>query len=126
MRFGKVLLVIVALIVLAELFLLFRPEPAMLTAGVALGEVAITDRLRQRFPIGSPASALEAELEQEGYWGPIYVDRIGRTERFWHHVQFKRWAGLLTPEITTIVWEVDDDGRLTDLKGSKRIDIAAP
>jgi hypothetical protein len=40
MWFSKAVLVALALIVLAELFLLFWPEPAILTAGVARGERA--------------------------------------------------------------------------------------
>jgi hypothetical protein len=120
------LLIIFAPIGLLELFLVLRPEPAILSAGVALGDAPITDLLRKRFPIGSPASALEAELKQESYWGPIHIDRIGRSDRFWHYVQFKHWAGLFTPVLTTILWEVDDEGRLTNVKGSKFIDITYP
>jgi hypothetical protein len=129
MRFvSKILLMIVGLLVLAELFFVFRPEPDILTAGVALGEAPVTDVLRIRFPIGSPASALETELKREGYWGPIRIDRIGKTERFWHYVQFRRRVGLglFTPEVTTIVWEVDQDGLLSNIYGSKYIDIAVP
>ena len=99
-----------------------------MTAGVALGKAPVTGVLRIKFPIGSPASALETELKREGYWGPIQIDRIGKTERFWHYVQFRRRVGLglLTPELTTIVWEVDQAGLLTDIRGSKYIDVAAP
>lgn len=125
---GKIILAIVALLVLTELFFAFRPEPDIVTAGVALGKAPVTGVLRIKFPIGSPASALETELKREGYWGPIQIDRIGKTERFWHYVQFRRRVGLglLTPELTTIVWEVDQAGLLTDIRGSKYIDVAAP
>jgi hypothetical protein len=124
----KLLLIIVGLLALAELFFVFRPEPHILTAGVALGEAPVTDVLRTSFPIGSPASALETELKREGYWGPIQIDRIGKTERFWHYVQFRRRVGLglVTPEVTTIAWEVDQDGFLINISGSKYIDIALP
>jgi hypothetical protein len=73
--------------------------------------------------INSPES-----FEREGYWGPIQTDRMGKTERFWHYVQFRRRVGLglFTPELTTIVWEVDQDGFLIDIRGSKYIDIAVP
>jgi hypothetical protein len=121
----KILLAIVALIALLELFLIFRPEPAILTAGIALGEAPVTNMLRQRFPIGSPASALEEELKQEGYWGPVHIDRASQT-RVFHYVQFRRWTGLFSPLLTTVLWEVDDDGRLTALSGSKFIDITMP
>jgi hypothetical protein len=126
MRLAKVLLLIFALLVLTELFLVFRPEPAVLTAGVPLGDAAITDLLRKRFPIGSPAAALEDELKQEGNWGSIHVDRAGRSERFWHYVQLRRRIGLFTPELTTIIWEVDEAGLLTNVHGSKFIDITYP
>jgi hypothetical protein len=128
MRFGKILLVVVALFILVELFLVFRPETAILTAGIALGETPVTDALRKRFPIGSPANVLEEELKQEGYWGPPHIARIGKTERFSHYVQFRRRVGLglFTPEVTTIVWEIGHDGRLTDIKGDKYLDIPVP
>jgi hypothetical protein len=122
----KMLLVTVALIVLIELFLIFRPEPAIMTAGVALGETPITDMLRKRFPIGSSADALESELKQEGCWGTIRIERIGRSERVWHYVKFKQRVGLFTPRVTTILWEVDDNGRLTEIRGSKWLDIPVP
>jgi hypothetical protein len=126
-RVGKIILVIVGLLVLAELFFAFRPEPDIVTAGVALGEAPVTDVLRIKFPIGSPASALETELKREGYWGPIQIDRVA-TKRFMRYVQFRRRVGLglFTPEVTTIVWEVDQAGLLTDISGSKYIDVDAP
>jgi hypothetical protein len=66
MRFaGKILLFVGALLVLTELFFVFRPEPDILTAGVALGEAPVTDMLRIRFPMGSRASDLEKELKHE-------------------------------------------------------------
>jgi hypothetical protein len=127
MRFvGRVLLIVAALLVLTELFLAFRPEPTILTAGVPLGDAPVSDLLRKRFPIGSPASDLEEELKHEGYWGSIRIARIGRLERFLHYVRYKRRVGLFTPEVTTIVWEVGDDGRLTDVKGSKYLDLPVP
>jgi hypothetical protein len=122
MRLAKALLLIFALLVLTELFLFFRPEPA-LTAGVKLGEGPITEVLRKRFPIGSPASALEDELKREGYWGTIHVDRIGKSERFWHYVVMRRRIGLFTPVRTAITWEIDDEGRLANVTGSKFIDF---
>jgi hypothetical protein len=124
---GKITLTIVGLIVLAELFFVFRPEPDILTAGVALGEAPATDLLRIKFPIGSPANILETELKREGYWGPIHIDRVG-TKRFQHYVQLRRRVGLglFTPEVTTISWEVDQDGLLTNVFGSKYLDVAMP
>jgi hypothetical protein len=124
---GKITLAIVGLIVLAELFFVFRPEPDILTAGVALGKAPVTDLLRSKFPIGSPANILETELKREGYWGPIHIDRVG-TKRFQHYVQLRRRVGLglFTPEVTTIGWEVDQDGLLTNVFGSKYLDIAVP
>ena len=124
---GKITLAIVGLIVLTELFFVFRPEPDILTAGVALGEAPVTDLLRSKFPVGSPANILETELKREGYWGPVHVDRVG-TKRFQHYAQLRRRVGLglFTPEVTTIVWEVGDDGRLTDIKGSKYLDLPVP
>jgi hypothetical protein len=84
---GKILLVVGALLILAELFFVFRPEPNILTAGVALGQAPVTDMLRTRFPVGSPASVLEEELKHEGSWGSIQIVPIGGTERrFSHHV----------------------------------------
>jgi hypothetical protein len=123
----KIILVIVALFVLAELFFAFRPEPDIVTAGVALGEAPVTGVLRIKFSIGSPASALETELKREGYWGPIQIDRVA-TKRFMHYVQLRRRVGLglFTPEVTTIVWEVDQADLLTDISGSKYIDVDAP
>jgi hypothetical protein len=127
MRFVvKSLLIVVGLLVLTELFFVFRPEPDILTAGVALGKGPVTDLLRIRFPIGSPASALEAEVKREGYWGPVQLARIGRSERFWHYVRFSRRVGLFTPEVTTIVWEVDNDGLLTNVSGNKYLDSPVP
>jgi hypothetical protein len=106
---------------------IFRAEPDTLTAGVALGQAPVTDMLRKRFPVGSPASVLEEELKHEGCWGSIHLDRIGGTERrFSRYVQYRRRVGLITPEVTTIAWEVDDDGRLTDVRGSKYFDIPVP
>lgn len=124
---GKITLTVLGLIVLAELFFVFRPEPDILTAGVALGEAPVTDLLRKKFPIGSPANILETELNREGYWGPIHIDRWG-TKRFLHYVQIRRRVGLglLTPEVTTIGWEVDQDGLLTNVSGTKYIDIPVP
>jgi hypothetical protein len=67
MRFvRRVLLIVAALLVLTELFLAFRLEPTILTAGVPLGDGPVSDLLRKRFPIGSPASDLEEELKHEG------------------------------------------------------------
>jgi len=127
MRFvGKVLLIVAALLVLTELFFVFRPKPDILTAGTAFGDAPVTDVLRVRFPIGSPTSVLEKELEREGYWGTIHIDRIGKTERFWHYVQYKRRVGLFTLEVTTIQWEVGGDDRLTDVRGSKYLDMPVP
>lgn len=123
MRVVKALLLIFALLVLTELFLFFRPEPALI-AGVKLGEGPITEVLRKRFPIGSPASALEDELKREGYWGPILADRNG--QYFWHYVLLRRWILLFVPVRTAILWETDDEGRLTSVKGSKFIDITLP
>ena len=119
MRFTvKILLIIAALVMLAELFFVFRPEPDILTAGVALGEAPIADVLRAQFPIGSPARVLEEELNREGQWGSIHIDRVGETERFWHYVQYRRRVGLglFTPEVTKIGWEVDHDGPLNQRK----------
>lgn len=65
----KVTITVVGILILAELYLVFRPEPDILTAGVASGEAPVTDALQKRFPVGSPASALEAELKREGLLG---------------------------------------------------------
>jgi hypothetical protein len=129
MRFaGKILLFVGASLVLTELFFVLRPEPDILTAGVALGQAPVTDMLRTRYPAGSPASVLEKELQHEGYWSSIRIDPIGGTqpERFAHYVRYRRRVGLIAPEVTTIVWEVDDNGRLTDVRGAKYFDIPVP
>lgn len=81
--FGKIALAIVALLVLTELFFVFRPEPDIVTAGVALGKAPVTDVLHSRFPIGSPASVLEEELKREAVWGPIQLDRV-ETRSYYH------------------------------------------
>jgi hypothetical protein len=122
---GKITLTIVGLIVLTELFFVFRPEPDILTAGIAFGEAPVTDLLRIKFPIGSSANILETELKREGYWGPVHVDRIA-PKRFQHYVKLRRRVGLglFTPEVTTIAWEVNEDGLLTNILGSKYIDVA--
>jgi hypothetical protein len=106
--------------------LVFRPEPDVLTAGVASGEAPVTDALQKRFPVGSPASALEAELKREGIWGPVIIERIGTKGRLYHYVQLSRRVGLLTPEVTTIAWEVGPDGLLTNVRGSKYADLPVP
>lgn len=124
--FGKIALAIVTLLVLTELFFVFRPEPDIVTAGVALGKAPVTDVLRSRFPIGSPASVLEEELKREAVWGPIQLDRVGTHS--YYHVKFSRRVGLglFTPEVTIIVWEVDQSGLLTKISGSKEWDIPVP
>jgi hypothetical protein len=122
----KVTITVVGLLVLAELYLVFRPEPDILTAGVASGEAPVTDALQKRFPVGSPASALEAELKREGVWGPVIIERMGTKGRLYHYVQLSRRVGLFTPEVTTIAWEVGPDGLLANVRGSKYADLPVP
>jgi hypothetical protein len=122
----KIIFIVVGLLVLTELFFVFRPEPDILTAGVAAGEAPVTNALQSRFPVGSPASALEAELKREGVWGSVQIERIGNKGRFYRYVQFRRRVGLITPEVTTILWEVDTDGLLTNVRGNKYVDIPVP
>jgi hypothetical protein len=123
----RFLLYTVASLIIVELFLSWRPEPHILTAGLADGDIAITDTLRARYPIGSPAKALEEELKREGYWGSVHVDPImGTKQRLAHYVRYRRRVGLIETQISTIEWEIDDDDRLTDIRGSKFIDGPFP
>jgi hypothetical protein len=127
MRFLKIMMVVVALAVLAKFglsFLVpyFRPVPALAAGSynddpnfdAAVAE--LTARLRLKFPIGSSASALEAELKREG-WGPVYLDNINKSEHPWHYVRFKRPVSLMFVEVSTIMWKADKDGRVIDVSG---------
>jgi hypothetical protein len=120
---GKSLLYVAASLVVVELYLSARPEPPILTASLAGGAAAVTDMLRERFPIGSRANVLEEELKHEGYWGPVHIEPImGTKRRVQHYVQYKRRVGLIESQISTIEWEIDDEGRLTDIRGFKFLD----
>jgi hypothetical protein len=127
MRFLKVIMVVVALAIVAKFglsFLVpyFRPAPA-LAVGIYNNEpnfdaaiAKLTERLRQKFPIGSSASALETELKREG-WGPINIDIIKKSEHPWRYVSLKRPVSLMYIEVSTIMWKSDEDGRLIDVRG---------
>ncbi len=86
--------------------------------------IKFTARLRDEFPPDSPASALEIELQREG-WGPVMIDNINKSKHPWRAVQFRRpipvrpfILGYL--EVTTIMWKVDEGGRILDIAGGYR------
>jgi hypothetical protein len=124
---GKSLLYTVGSLIVVELFLSVRPEPHILSAGLADGDIEITDMLRARYTLGSPANAPAEELKREEYWGSVHIDLImGTKQRLAHYVRYRRRVGLIEIQISIIEVEIDDDGRLTDIRGSKFIDGPYP
>jgi hypothetical protein len=128
MLFLKIMMVVVALAIVVKFglsFLVpyFRPVPA-LAVGIYKNEpnadmaaaAELTGRLRLKFPMGSSAAALEAELKREG-WGPVGIDTINKSEHPWHYVGFKRPVSLMFVEVSSILWKSDEDGRLIDVRG---------
>ena len=100
----------------------FRPAPT-LAVGIYNDErnedaasAELTRRLLQKFPIGSSATALKAELMRES-WGPVITDHINKSNQPWQYVRFKRPVSLMFVEVSTVMWKSDEDGRLTDVRG---------
>jgi hypothetical protein len=125
MRFMKILaaVVVLALVVEAGLYYVIpnlRPRPALALNIKSSDE--LTRRVLQKFPLGSSATTLKAELEKEGGWSPIIKSNI-KGEQF---VFFSRPVGLLTTETTMILWKSDEDDRLIDVRGSFLRDSAVP
>jgi hypothetical protein len=79
MRFLKILTVVVVLAVVVKAGLYYvipslRPLPA-LAVNIKSGD-ELARQVLQKFPLGSPATALKAELEKEGGWSPVIKDNI--------------------------------------------------
>jgi hypothetical protein len=93
-------------------------------ADLSPGDV-LTGKLLKKFPVGSSAIALEAELKREGDWSPVGIDNSNGTgpQKF---VVFNRRVGLLAIETTIILWKSDEDDRLIDVRASKLRDSSVP
>lgn len=91
-----------------------RPLPALadgLSSTAAIAGQQFADRVRQRFPIGSPEQALLFELWYEGFEHP------GEGEGH------ARWASLERHGIPcrrdwTVTWTANEGGRLTAVAGT--------
>jgi hypothetical protein len=107
----------------------FRPVPSF-AAGISTGvktdkEAAaqLTKKLLQGFPLGSPEAALTAELERQG-WSAVHTDNINKSDRPWRYVDFKRPVNLLFVELSTVMWQSDENGRLIAIEGGYFRDAA--
>jgi hypothetical protein len=80
----------------------------------------VIKRILFKSPLGSSEAALKVELAHEGF-GPVVVitDEMpnGKWMRGWKYVQYRRQMGLMTYEVTTIMWNADDNGRLLGFDG---------
>jgi hypothetical protein len=90
-----------------------RPVPALadgLPSDVAAARRQFADRVRQRFPLGSPERALMLELWSEGFERP---GDAGSN----HWVSLDR-RGLPCSHAWTVNWTTDDGGHLTAIDGT--------
>ena len=91
-----------------------RPLPALadgLSKINATARQEFAERIRERFPLGSPERALMLELWAEGF------DRPGEGEGQ------RRWASLVRRSLVctnawTVTWTTDDSGHLTTIDGT--------
>ncbi len=93
--------------------------PALLENLPPHGEAKFTERLRDRFPIGSPESALIQELWLEGFQpatdlsAPLRKAGFDRPGDFIHDA-CRRWG--------TVHWSAEATGRLTAISGIFSVD----
>ena len=127
MRTLKIAIFVVVVLPIAAIWLAFlvpflRPIPT-LAAGIYSGASneraagdELTERLFQRFPGGTPAITLTEHLKGEN-WGPVMVNHVSKNEPPQLFVRFKRPVNPFTVEVTTVIWQSDQDGRLVGVRG---------
>jgi len=94
-------------------FRLHKPFPSLaagLPRKVDEAEREFDRRVRDKFPVGSSEAAIKAALRQEGWGEP-------RAYKDMYYVNFTRASSFIMEQSATIVWKVDEQGRLTDIRG---------
>jgi hypothetical protein len=117
MRFLKVLIVVVTLAVTVKAGLYYdvlnlQPPPA-LAAGANTRE-ELTERVLQRFPLGSSAKSLRTTFEEDSRWGRIIKDNINKNGG--EFVVITRPIGIMTTRSTIISWKTNSDDQLIDIR----------
>lgn len=119
MRILKILAIIIGVFIAAiasiDLFFKYSNPFPLLAAGlpnnVREAENEFSQRVKERFPLGSSEAALRAALMQEG-WGEAL------THNGQYYVKFTRSASPIIRQSATIVWRADEHGRLTEIVAS--------
>jgi hypothetical protein len=118
-RFLKVLVVVLMLAVTVKAGLYYdvlnlKPPPA-LAAGADTKE-ELTERVLQRFPLGSSAMALRTTLEKDSRWGPIIKDNINKNGS--EFVVSTRPIGIMSTQSKIISWKTNSDDQLIDIRAN--------
>jgi hypothetical protein len=119
MRFLKVLIVVVTLAVAVKAGLYYdvlnlQPPPALASGANTREE--LTERVLQRFPLGSSAKALRTTFEEDSRWGRIIKDNINKNGG--EFVVITRPIGIMTTQSTIISWKTNSDDQLIDIRAN--------